>query len=180
MCAACSIISVLTQWGATLVIKIRERERERERESLAVKMQTVDNLFYGGVEPRASLSQPSYYAVHTSLWEYVKMGLVVCLGQRTWLNHPGGRLRNESAMSGVIRFRAGPPACGLPRSRGAAAGRPGQPASGLTRLVGLRGNRVTSRLDRADSASGYIPAYRYRAQLRRCPTPPRPATRTDE
>ena len=26
--AACSIISVLTQWGATLVIKIRERERE--------------------------------------------------------------------------------------------------------------------------------------------------------
>ena len=26
MCAACSIISVLTQWGATLVIKIRERE----------------------------------------------------------------------------------------------------------------------------------------------------------
>ena len=25
MCAACSIISVLTQWGATLVIKIRER-----------------------------------------------------------------------------------------------------------------------------------------------------------
>ena len=25
-CAACSIISVLTQWGATLVIKIRERE----------------------------------------------------------------------------------------------------------------------------------------------------------
>ena len=33
VCAACSIISVLTQWGATLVIKIRERERERERES---------------------------------------------------------------------------------------------------------------------------------------------------
>ena len=32
-----------------------------------MKMQTVDNLFYGGVEPRASLSQPSYYAVHTSL-----------------------------------------------------------------------------------------------------------------
>ena len=30
MCAACSIISVLTQWGATLVIKLRERERERE------------------------------------------------------------------------------------------------------------------------------------------------------
>ena len=30
MCAACSIISVLTQWGATLVIKIRERERERD------------------------------------------------------------------------------------------------------------------------------------------------------
>jgi hypothetical protein len=30
VCAACSIISVLTQWGATLVIKIRERERERE------------------------------------------------------------------------------------------------------------------------------------------------------
>ena len=29
MCAACSIISVLTQWGATLVIKLRERERER-------------------------------------------------------------------------------------------------------------------------------------------------------
>ena len=28
MCAACSIISVLTQWGATLVIKLRERERE--------------------------------------------------------------------------------------------------------------------------------------------------------
>ena len=28
VCAACSIISVLTQWGATLVIKIRERERE--------------------------------------------------------------------------------------------------------------------------------------------------------
>jgi hypothetical protein len=26
VCAACSIISVLTQWGATLVIKIRERE----------------------------------------------------------------------------------------------------------------------------------------------------------
>ena len=26
MCAACSIISVLTQWGATLVINIRERE----------------------------------------------------------------------------------------------------------------------------------------------------------
>jgi len=34
VCAACSIISVLTQWGATLVIKIRERERERERENL--------------------------------------------------------------------------------------------------------------------------------------------------
>ena len=35
VCAACSIISVLTQWGATLVllIKMRERERERERES---------------------------------------------------------------------------------------------------------------------------------------------------
>ena len=36
VCAAGSIISVLTQWGATLVIKIREREREcpceRERE----------------------------------------------------------------------------------------------------------------------------------------------------
>ena len=32
MCAACSIISVLTQWGATLVIKLRERQRERERE----------------------------------------------------------------------------------------------------------------------------------------------------
>ena len=36
MCAACSIISVLTQWGATLVIKLRERvqgaKRERERE----------------------------------------------------------------------------------------------------------------------------------------------------
>ena len=31
VCAACSIISVLTQWGATLVIKLRERERERER-----------------------------------------------------------------------------------------------------------------------------------------------------
>jgi len=28
VCAACSIISVLTQWGATLVIKLRERERE--------------------------------------------------------------------------------------------------------------------------------------------------------
>jgi hypothetical protein len=27
------IISVLTQWGATLVIKLRERKRERERES---------------------------------------------------------------------------------------------------------------------------------------------------
>ena len=31
MCAACSIISVLTQWGATLVTK-NKRERERERE----------------------------------------------------------------------------------------------------------------------------------------------------
>eukprot|EP00964_Phaeocystis_antarctica_P015765 scaffold8721_cov80-Phaeocystis_antarctica.AAC.15 len=27
-CATCSIISVLTQWGATLVIQLRERERE--------------------------------------------------------------------------------------------------------------------------------------------------------
>jgi hypothetical protein len=31
VCAACSIISVLTQWGATLVTK-NKRERERERE----------------------------------------------------------------------------------------------------------------------------------------------------
>ena len=30
--ATCSIISVLTQWGATLVIKVQLRERERERE----------------------------------------------------------------------------------------------------------------------------------------------------
>ena len=43
MCAACSIISVLTQRGATLVIKLREREREinkrereREREGVCV------------------------------------------------------------------------------------------------------------------------------------------------
>ena len=93
-------------------------------------MQTVDNLFYGGVEPRASLSQPSYYAVHTSLG--VLKWLVVCLGQRTWLNHPGGRLRNESAMSGVIRFRAGPPACGLPRSRGAVP----RPAGRVNPLAG--------------------------------------------
>ena len=28
LCATRSIISVLTQWGATLVIKLRERERE--------------------------------------------------------------------------------------------------------------------------------------------------------
>ena len=28
VCAACSIISVLTQWGATLVIQLRERERD--------------------------------------------------------------------------------------------------------------------------------------------------------
>ena len=33
MCAACSIISVLTQWGATLVIK-NKRERERERDGI--------------------------------------------------------------------------------------------------------------------------------------------------
>jgi len=32
VCAACSIISVLTQWGATLVIKLRGR-RERARTS---------------------------------------------------------------------------------------------------------------------------------------------------
>ena len=35
MCAACSIISVLTQWGATLVIKLRERARERENNTPA-------------------------------------------------------------------------------------------------------------------------------------------------
>ena len=28
MCAACSIISVLTQWGTTLAIQLRERERD--------------------------------------------------------------------------------------------------------------------------------------------------------
>jgi hypothetical protein len=38
VCATCSIISVLTQWGATLVIKIRERERERFSLSLFAYM----------------------------------------------------------------------------------------------------------------------------------------------
>jgi hypothetical protein len=42
------------------------------------------------------------------------------------------RLRNESAMSGVIRFRAGPPACGLPRSRGAVP----RPAGRVNPLAG--------------------------------------------
>jgi hypothetical protein len=31
VCAACSIISVLTQWGATLVIKLRESHTDTDR-----------------------------------------------------------------------------------------------------------------------------------------------------
>ena len=37
-CATCSIISVLTQWGATLVIQLRERERDSDDNTTSAQM----------------------------------------------------------------------------------------------------------------------------------------------
>ena len=58
MCAACSIISVLTQWGATLVIKVREREREGEREREREKERESSPLSTDcNITARSSLAQ---------------------------------------------------------------------------------------------------------------------------
>ena len=55
MCAACSIISVLTQWGATLVIKLRERETAKYQAALegGHDVLVLISEVWGGFSPEA-------------------------------------------------------------------------------------------------------------------------------
>ena len=92
MCAACSIISVLTQWGATLVIKIRERERERERkgkclviEILSLQANTHNGvrgvfLFYALSLSLMLITRVAFHCVNTLMILHAAHTLIISAG----------------------------------------------------------------------------------------------------
>ena len=54
VCAACSIISVLTQWGATLVIQLRGTEGQRDR---GTEREPTRRPSSQGLSPKADIAQ---------------------------------------------------------------------------------------------------------------------------
>jgi len=89
VCAACSIISVLTQWGATLVIKIREREsldtvpsaphsltKNNGHDTYSIREQMYER--HGGPEaPRGTSPQAEAAAEKELLVSWIKLIVLV-------------------------------------------------------------------------------------------------------
>ena len=96
-CATCSIISVLTQWGATLVIQLRERER-RERETIAANLFSLPGLS----------TAPAIRAVGTcvtgrSPYSAPSASVDGGIEQGTSISHPVARRRHRRSAQGPTR-----------------------------------------------------------------------------